>query len=149
MSNGDDYQQTVQQINEDRAQYEQMQAQDRARQAVAGKIPKTTDISGVEFMLIGLVAVVKDSLDIIVTVTIIGAIFTTIINVGATLILWLWCIFKLKKFPFKRFLGSGILEFIPGLDVLPAWTAFVLSLFLEQRGYIPKFVQKLTKPTGK
>jgi len=141
-----------QQLNEDRARQERLQAEDRARQAPgqgAGAPRQSTSgkpkISGIEFALMGLVAIGKDALDVIATVTIIGAIFTTILNVGATGILWLWCIFRLKKFPFKRFIGSGALEFIPGLDVLPAWTAFVLSLWLEQSGYIPGFMKNIAK----
>ncbi len=139
-------QQLQQQINQDHAIQNELLAQDRARQAVAGKIPKTTEISGIEFALIGFVAAIKDSVDIIGDIAIIGPIINILTNIFCLSILWLWCIFKLGKLPLKRFLGAGLGEFIPYLDALPFWTSFVISVYLEQRGYIPKFIKKIANP---
>jgi len=137
-----------QQLSQDRAEQEEMQAKDRARQSPQ----KPQKINGIELAAVGLVAVVKDLIDDVATATIIGAIFTTVINVGTTLILWLWCLLRLHQFPYKRFIGAGALEFIPGLNALPFWTAFVVTLWLEQSGFLPGLfktaVKKIAKPVS-
>ncbi len=144
-----DEQLAQQQLKMEQAQHakqQEMQDQDRARQAAAGALPKKSEISGVEFALIGLLAISKDVADIIGDIAIIGPIINIITNVVCLPILWIWCYIRLGKFPIKRFLASGIGEFIPYIDALPFWTFFVVTVFLEQKGYIPGFIKKLTKP---
>lgn len=120
--------------NADRAETAKAQATDHSE----------TDITAAEFLLIGGLAVIKDALDVIVTASIIGVILTSIINFPITLMLWLWCVLRLKRFPTARFLGTASLEFIPFLGALPLWTGFVISLWLEQTGYMPKWLTKIT-----
>lgn len=105
-----------------------------------------SEISGVEFALIGLVAVIKDLTDIIGTITVIGIILTILINIPATLILWFWCAIKFKHFPTKRFLTTSLIEFIPLIGALPVWTGFVVSLYFDQKGFLPKFFKKSANP---
>jgi hypothetical protein len=91
-----------------------------------------TNISSMEFALMVLVAAGKDSLDGGATLSVVGMPFTPVFNVGAVLILWLWCMTRLKKFPTKRFMGSTLLEFIPLVNALPFWTAFIIMLYIQQ-----------------
>jgi len=128
-----------QQLNEERAK------QVKAKKTAAKISQKTPEITSVEFALIGFVAIIKDAIDVLGTGLIVGALITIFINVPCTLILWFWCVIKLHKFPFKRFIGAGLAEFIPFVGALPFWTAFVVSLYLEQNGYFPKFLSKIKK----
>lgn len=138
-----DEQLAVQQLNEQRAQDEQAQKKIK-------KVQPVSRISGVEFALIFLVAVLKDAIDGGATISVIGIPLTSIINIAVILILWLWCIIKLQKFPTKRFITSAGIEFIPILGALPMWTFFVLSLYLEHIGLTPEVLKKLLKsPSGK
>ncbi len=131
-----------QQLAQDQALQARLKAEDRARQEAAGSLPKKNDISTVEFALIGLVAGLKDAVSAIATLTIIGIIVAIFVNIPCSLILWLWCAIRLHKLPFKRLLSSTLAGFTPIIGALPFWTGFVVSVFLEQKGYIPKFLQK-------
>ncbi|MDD5589553.1 MAG: hypothetical protein PHQ47_00050 [Candidatus Portnoybacteria bacterium] len=93
--------------------------------------PKS-DVTSIEFALIALVAVGKDGLDAGATLSIIGVPLTPILNIGAIMILWLWCVMRLKEFPTKRFAGSAMLEFLPFLNALPFWTAFLILIYIQQ-----------------
>jgi len=133
----------IQQLNEDRAQEEQAQKKPKKTQPVS-------KISGVEFALIFLVAILKDAIDGGATISVFGISLIPIINIIAILILWFWCICKLHKFPTKRFISSAGIEFIPVLSALPMWTFFILSLYLEHLDLTPEVLKKVLKsPTGK
>ncbi|MFH1226111.1 MAG: hypothetical protein V1684_02430 [bacterium] len=106
------------------------------------KAGSENQISIIEFLFIGLIAFGKDSLDGGATLLVIGIPLTPIANISAILSLWLWCAVRLGRFPTKRFMGATVLEFIPLINALPFWTAFMVTLYLQQHGYIPKFLTK-------
>lgn len=115
------------------------------------KKPLTTkpvkDITDVEFTLVLFLAVLKDILDwVLLLIFGIGLILSRITNLVITGILWLWCSIRLHKFPTKRFLGGFVIEMIPVVGTFsPTWTIFIATIWIEQKGYAPKWATKLAK----
>lgn len=138
-------QQFYQQVNQDRATSAKFQAQDRSRQSASAKITNSKVISTTELFLIGMLAALKDTADIICDLLIIGPIINILTNIFVLPILWFWCLTRLHKFPTKKFIGAALGKFIPYLDAIPYWTGFVAMIFLEQKGFMPKFMQRLAK----
>lgn len=115
---------------------------DQWTQENAGKIPgkgtkakskpsdTASEITDVEFMIIGFIALVADLLGPF--------------GIPCVLILCLWSAMRFKKFPTKKIIGASLFEIV-SLGFLPGWSGFVLVTFLEQRGYMPKWITKLTK----
>lgn len=101
-----------------------------------------SNITSAEFLLIGGLALIKDAVDVIITLSIIGVILQVLVNIPITLMLWLWCVSRLKRFPTVKFLGTAGLECIPFLGALPLWTGFVIALWLKQTGYLPKWLSR-------
>ena len=99
-----------------------------------------SEISDVEFFLAFCVAGIKDVLDGITLGTI-----GWIVNIFVIIILGSWVFFRLHKFPTKKFIAASIVDSIPVLSAFPSWTGFIAIIFLEQKGYMPKWVNKLTK----
>ncbi len=57
----------------------------------------------------------------------------------------LWCVIRLHQFPTARFGSSFLIELIPGLgDLSPTWTLFIISIYLEQRGRLPKIFSQIS-----
>ena len=106
-----------------------------------------SEISDVEFFLAFCLAILKDVLDwILLFAGGIGLILSRITNLIITGILWLWCFMRLRKFPTKRFIGGFVIEMIPIIGTIsPTWTVFIATIWLEQKGYLPKLVSKLAK----
>ncbi len=106
-----------------------------------------SEISDVEFFLAFCLAILKDVLDwVLLLAGGIGLILSRITNLVITGILWLWCISRLHKFPTKRFVGGFVIEMIPIIGTFsPTWTIFIATIWAEQKGYMPKWVSRLTK----
>ena len=104
-------------------------------------------ITGAEFFVVFCLAMFKDVLDWILLLSAgIGFIINRITNIVITGILWLWCVIRLHKFPTKKFVGSFFIEMIPVLGTFsPTWTIFILIIYAEQRGHLPKWAEKLAK----
>lgn len=125
------------------AQLNQQRARDQKRMKIKrSSANPTSEISGPEFMFIGTLAVANDLCD---WVGLDLFLFRAVDLVTAG-ILGLWCIIRLHQFPSARFGGSFLVELIPGLgDLSPTWTLFIISIYLEQRGRLPKPLAKLAK----
>jgi len=91
---------------------------------------KASEIADAEFMIIGFIALVADLLGPF--------------GIPCILILWLWSAMRFQQFPTKKIIGASLFEIL-SLGFLPGWSGFVLVIFLEQKGYIPKWISKLTK----
>ncbi len=99
-----------------------------------------SEISDVEFFLAFCLAVIKDILDVLT----LGALGWSI-NILVIMILGSWVLFRLHKFPTWKFITATVGDFIPLVSILPFWTGFVAIIFLEQKGYLPKWASKLAK----
>ena len=95
-------------------------------------------------------AVTKDIIDIIDIVGIVGA----IINILALPLLYLYLrgqvkqMRSLKKWVYKRMLGSGVAEFVPILNMVPWWSIMVYRTWQKKRqhsGKIMDFVESFAK----
>jgi len=128
-------------------QFNQEKAKDSKKKAK--KKPKAaepaSEITDAEFFLVLCLAILKDVLDwVLLLAGGIGLIFSRITNLVITGILWLWCLMRLHKFPTKRFLGSFLIEMIPLVGTFsPTWTIFIVTIWAEQKGYMPKWMGKL------
>jgi len=129
------------------AQFNQDKAKDSKK--TVKKKPKATQptstITDAEFFLVLCLAILKDVLDwVLLLAGGIGLILSRITNLVITGILWLWCLMRLHKFPTKRFLGSFLIEMIPLMGTFsPTWTIFIVTIWAEQKGYMPKWMGKL------
>jgi len=95
------------------------------------------EITDVEFMIIGFIAMTSDACDWIG----LDLLFFRMIDLITSGILGLWCLMRLRQFPTARFGGTLLIELIPGLgDLSPTWTIFIFSLYVKQKG-----LAKLTK----
>jgi len=66
----------------------------------------------------------------------------------AAAILWLWCLLRFKKLPWKRLTGATFIEVIPFIgELAPGWTAFVLSIIIKEK--IMPMLQKYGAPAAK
>ncbi|MFC1700945.1 hypothetical protein ACFLZ0_02310 [Patescibacteria group bacterium] len=107
---------------------------DRIESITDTTLPES-QISSVEFILIGIVALIDDALDYLG----IGLLTFRFFGVCTATILGFWCVFRLKKFPTARFATTFISELIPFWgDFCPTWTIFVVWIYAEQRGHMPK-----------
>jgi len=104
-----------------------------------------SEITDVEFFLVLCLAILKDVLDwVLLLAGGIGLILSRITNLVITGILWLWCLMRLHKFPTKRFVGGFVIEMIPLVGTFsPTWTVFIVTIWAEQKGYMPKWMGKL------
>jgi len=102
------------------------------KEARAEKEPThpTSEITTAEWMIVGFIAIVADLLG----------------PAGFLLIpiLLLWYGMKFHKFPTKKIIGASLFEIV-SLGFLPGWSGFVLVIYAEQKGYMPKWLSKLTK----
>src|SRR3989338_8336283 len=93
------------------------------------KSEPVSEISAIEFLLIGSVAITNDVLDYL------GVDFF-LFRLGdliTSMILGLWCLIRLHKFPSARFGGSFLIELIPILgDFSPTWTIFIISIYMKE-----------------
>jgi len=114
----------------------------KKRKKITEQASKITDI---ELSLVLCLCLLKDVLDwLLLFAAGIGLILSRITNLFIAGILWLWCITRLHKFPTKRFVGGFIIEMIPVIGTIsPSWTAFIISIWVEQKGYTPKFLKKI------
>ncbi len=95
------------------------------------------------------VAVLKDILDVIATVTLIGIVVSMALSFLCALILFIWTLSKLhgtghvqkklaKRILIKYGLSTGI-EFIPGINVIPTTTVFVLLAYFDEKKLVGLF----------
>ncbi|MCR4285694.1 MAG: hypothetical protein NUW00_02235 [Candidatus Kaiserbacteria bacterium] len=89
------------------------------------------------------IALTKDIVDVVVTVTVIGIVISMALSFLCALILFIWTMEKLGvsggKLQKKRVQGILIkyglstgIEFIPGINVIPTTTIFVLLTYLQE-----------------
>ncbi|MFH1671353.1 MAG: hypothetical protein ABH889_01075 [Candidatus Portnoybacteria bacterium] len=131
------------QLNQDRANDSNLKKKKKAE--VKKLDSPASQIFDVEFFLVFGLAVLKDTLDwILLFAGGIGLILSRITNLIITGILWLWCLFRLHRFPTKRFLASFLIEMIPIVGTFsPTWTIFIATIWAEQKGYLPKWADEL------
>jgi hypothetical protein len=73
---------------------------------------------------------------------------TKLTTFSVAMILGLWCLLRLKKFPWKRFGATGFIEIIPFIgELAPGWTAFILSIIIKEK--IMPMLQKYGAPAEK
>lgn len=106
--------------------------QDRANGRRRTRIKKNpanpaSKITDAEFMIIGSVAALADLLGPF--------------GFPCVIVLCIWSAIKFQKFPTKKIIAAGSSEVL-SLGLLPGWTGYVLYLFLEQKGYLPKWLAK-------
>jgi len=128
------------QLNQDRAKDSKKTVKKKRKAA-----QPTSEITDGEFFLVLCLTILKDVLDwILLFAGGIGLILSRITNLIITGILWLWCLVRLHKFPTKRFLGGFFIEMIPIVGTFsPTWTVFIVTIWAEQKGYMPKWMGKL------
>jgi len=120
--------------------------QDKAKKRKIGKTRKkkkvtpVSEVSDVEFFLLFCLAGLKDILDGMTLGTI-----GWLINIIVIVTLGSWSLFRLHKFPTKRFIAGAVGDSIPLISTVPFWTGFVLLIFLEQKGLLPGWIDKLAK----
>ena len=104
----------------------------------------SAEITGIEFIIVLSLAILKDLLDwVLLSAAGIGLILSRITTLGIAGILWLWFVIRLRKFPTKRFLGSFFIEMIPLIGTFsPTWTILVISIYAKQKGYLPKWLKR-------
>ena len=134
------------QLNQDKAKNPKKTAKSKK---TAKRKPKTTqptsEIADAEFFMVLCLAILKDVLDwVLLFAAGIGLVLSRITNLVIAGILWLWCLMRLHKFPTKRFLGGFLIEMIPLVGTFsPTWTTFIVTIWAEQKGYMPKWMGKL------
>jgi hypothetical protein len=128
-------------------QLNQEKSQDQKKIKVKKKTTKPiSKITGAEFLIVLCLAASKDILDGVLLLIGIGLVLSRITNIIITGALWLWCLMRLHKFPTQRFIGSFLLEMVPVLGTIsPTWTIFILTIYAEQRGHLPKWASKLAR----
>ncbi|GAI26509.1 unnamed protein product [marine sediment metagenome] len=128
------------QLNQDRAKDSKQTVKIKPKAAKS-----TSEITDVEFFLVLCLSILKDVLDwILLLAGGIGLILSRLTNIAITGILWLWCLMRLRKFPTKRFLGGFLIEMIPLVGTFsPTWTIFIITIWAEQKGYMPEWIGKL------
>jgi hypothetical protein len=124
------------QLNQERA---------KNRRGVKTKLKQASPVSEItdaEFIIIGAIGATNDLCDWIG----LDLLLFRSIDLVTAGILGLWCLMRLRRFPTTRFGGTFLTELIPGLgDISPTWTLFIISIYAEQKGYLPKTLSKLTK----
>ncbi len=116
-----------QSFNQERS-LERKKARKISARKTAGSPP--SDLSGVEFIVFGSIAFLNDACDWIG----LDLLLFRALDLATSFILGSWCWLRLKRFPTTRFASTFAIEIIPLVgDVSPAWTIFVISLYLEQR----------------
>jgi hypothetical protein len=105
-------------------------------------VTAVSEVSDVEFLLLFCLAGLKDILDGLTLGTI-----GWLVNILVIIVLGFWSLVRLHKFPTKKFIAGAIGDSIPLISILPFWTGFVLLIFLEQKGFMPKWIGKLAKAT--
>ena len=130
------------QLAQERAKDKKNKKTIKTRKKIANRANQITDV---EFFLILCLAILKDVLDWVLLAAVgIGLILSRITNLIIAGILWLWCLMRLHKFPTKRFLGSFLIEMIPFVGTFsPTWTIFIATIWVEQKGHMPKWMGKL------
>ncbi len=125
------------------AEFNQDKARDRQKtKPKANPGNSASEISDVEFMLIGAVGVTNDICDWVG----LDLILFRIVDLSTAGILGLWCLMRLHRFPSARFGTTFLVELIPGLgDLSPTWTIFIASVYAEQKGYLPETLAKTIK----
>jgi hypothetical protein len=125
------------------AQFNQEKAKNHQKEKTKQKpTSPVSEITDAEFMIIGSIAAANDLCDWIG----LDLLFFRLIDLGTAGVLGLWCLMRLHKFPSVRFGGTFLTELIPGLgDISPTWTLFIISIYAEQKGYLPKTLSKSTK----
>lgn len=125
------------------AEFNQDKAGDRPKaKPKANPGNSASEISDVEFMLIGMVAITNDLCDWLG----LDLILFRMLDLTTAGILGLWCLIRLHRFPSARFGTTFLVELIPGLgDLSPTWTIFIASVYAEQKGYLPQALAKTIK----
>lgn len=118
----------------------------KIKKRIVKKKPKaaqpTSEITDAEFVMIGAVAVINDLCDLVG----LDLLLFRLVDLVTAVILGLWCLIRLHKFPSARFGLTFLVELIPVLgDISPTWTIFIISIYVKQRGYLPEVLTKLTK----
>ncbi len=107
-------------------------------------------ISKSDFGLMLSVALFFDlTLGLIQLIPFAGSIFAMVFNVVPLTLFYIWYTFKGVSFANKKnsvsFLGASLIEFIPVVNILPAWTAEITFMYLMQNknSVISKAVNKV------
>lgn len=91
-------------------------------------------------------AVLKDLLDLPINLTLIFAFLTSVLSIFLGIVIWIWLLGKLSfwqkrflRWAIPRFLGVLFLEFIPGLNIIPMATIFVLLAHNREKKEVQAF----------
>lgn len=98
----------------------------------AAEVLAKEKVKTVEFVLLLGLALLNDLADYFG----VDLILFRAVDIFTGLFLWLWAMIKLNKFPTKKFMGTWLIELLPFIgDLSPTWTIFVLSIYLQQKGF--------------
>jgi hypothetical protein len=116
------------------ADYSDQLNQNRAKsrrpvKKIKSKSINPDEITNAEWMTVGFIAALADLLGPF--------------GFPCILILCFWSVFKFHKFPTNKIIVAGSAEVL-SFGFLPGWTGYVVYLFLEQKGYLPKWISKWT-----
>jgi len=124
------------------SQLSQARKKDPSKSKPASTDSSSDEITGAEFLLIGIIGFINDLLDYFG----VDFLLFRIVDFLTAFILGCWCLFRLRKFPSARFGTTFVVELIPFLgDLSPTWTLFIISIYLEQKGYLPNKLSNLSK----
>ena len=112
------------------AQLNQQRAQNKAKKKSRKAVKASVEVSIVEFMIMGFIALIADILGVF--------------GSPLALIIIFWYTIKFHRFPTGKFIGAGLAEII-SFGILPGWSGFMVMIIIEQTGHMPKWINKLTK----
>ena len=112
------------------AQLNQQRAQNKPKKQLKKAAKAPIDVGIVELMIMSFIALVAD--------------FLGPFGFPLALIIVFWYTIKFGKFPTWKFIGAGFFE-IASFGFLPGWFGFMVIVIIEQTGYAPKWMSKLTK----
>ncbi|MBU1563951.1 hypothetical protein KKF83_02730 [Patescibacteria group bacterium] len=112
------------------SQLNQQRAQNKPKKKPKKVTETSVEVSIVEFMIMGFIALIADLL---------GALGSPL-----ALVIIFWYVIKFGKFPTGKFIGAGLAEIV-SFGFLPGWSGFMIMVIIEQTGYMPNWIGKLTK----
>ena len=95
-------------------------------------------LSVTDFILMLVVALMFDGvLSLIQLIVVVGSVASSVFNVVPAMLFFIWFYLKGISFAKKKnslsFFGATLIEFIPVLNILPAWTSEVVAMYIMQK----------------
>lgn len=99
------------------------------------------------------IALIKDTADGFINLTIVGAFVTTIMGAVSGMIFFLWqfnktAVYERKAMPFERLAIRAAIEMVPFINALPVSTLFVVDAYRRDRDLRKVYIQasEMMKP---